>query len=211
MNLWKSLWDDFPNYIPVNVPDGQSGPWSVSTFTVSKADEEHGRMRAAIGYGRGRYVPAGVYKALKRNGETIMSNTPDEIRDCYDFFRAAQGRVLINGLGLGIALDVILHKTTEQGSLAVSEIVVVEKSQDVYNLVAPLFIKNKRIRIVLADALEYRAEGHFDAAWHDLWDNITSDNLPTMHKLHRKYGKKATWQGSWCREECQLAKQRWGY
>jgi hypothetical protein len=43
----------------------------------------------------------------------------------------------------------------------------------------------------------------YDAAWHDVWDDICTDNLVGMRKLHRKYGKRCGWQGSWCRGECE--------
>jgi hypothetical protein len=187
----------------VEVPDGSSGPWSVSSYKVSKDAETFGMLRAAFSSARGRYVPAGTYKSLNRNGQIIMSNTPDEIRDCSYFFYKARDRVLINGLGLGITLDVILNKLNEDDSYAVKEVIVIELSQDVINLVAPTFNKDPRVTIINADAYEYKPVGRFDTVWHDIWDNITSENLPGMHKLHRKYGKKTDWQGSWCRERCE--------
>lgn len=204
MNPWKGT---YPNVIPVDVPDGSSGPWSISSYEVSEDAETFGRIRAAFSSQRGRYVPAGTYKSLKRNGQIIMSNTPDEIRDCSWFFYKAQNKVLINGLGLGIALNVILNKLNNDDSYAVKEVIVIELSQDVINLVAPTFKKDPRVTIINADAYEYKPTGRFSAVWHDIWDNITSENLPGMHKLHRKYGKKTDWQGSWCRERCELLKR----
>lgn len=202
MMPWKYI-RELPGTIPVNVPDGQSGPWSVSTFTVSKEDADFGAMRAIVGSDRGRYVPEGAYKALKRGGTVVMSNTPDEIRDCYDFFRAAQGRVLINGLGLGIAMDVILNKVNLKGEPSVKEVVVIEKSYDVFKLVAPTFIQDKRVQILIADAMEFKPEGRFDAVWNDIWDFICGDNLKDMDKLHKKYVRRTSWQGSWCQEQCE--------
>jgi hypothetical protein len=204
MKPWKNVWT-IPQVVPVNVPDGKSGDWEVYTFNVSKADEAFGRIRAIASSDRGRFVPAGAYKGLRQAGTIVMSNTPDEIADCSDFFSEAKGRVLINGLGLGIALDVILNKLKEDdsGRRAVEEVYVVEKSQDVLNLVEGTFKDDPRVKIVHADALEYKPIGKFDAVWHDIWSYICSDNLPEMHKLHRKYGRKLTesgWQGSWCQE-----------
>lgn len=43
--------------------------------------------------------------------------------------------------------------------------------------------------------------------WHDVWDYIDANNLTQMHALHRKYGRRADWQGSWCRDQCE--RQRW--
>lgn len=206
MKPWKDIYD-LPKHIPVKVPDGESGPWKVYSYEVSKEAETYSRMRAAIARSElGRWVPAGTYKGLKRGGEIIMSNTPDEIKDCYDFFRNASGRVLINGLGLGIALDVILHKVKKDDTHAVTEVYVIEKSCDVINLVASTFLKDKRVHIILSDAFEYKPQVDFDTVYHDIWDNICSNNLVGMKKLHYKYGKRANWQGSWCREKCKNLK-----
>ena len=48
----------------------------------------------------------------------------------------------------------------------------------------------------------------FDAVWHDIWDEISDENLPEMHKLHRKYGQRANWHGSWARAECEMLRER---
>ena len=192
---------EIPSIIPVDIPDGEKGNWKVYTFSVSKEDETAQMFRSLFG-GRGRYVPAGTYKGLSLRGQIIMSNTPDEIRDHRAFFKEARGRVLINGLGLGIALNVVLHKLDVNGKPAVTEAIVVEKSPDVIDLVQGSF-KDKRIKFVLYDALEYKAEGTFDAVWHDIWPIINVSNLKEMQKLHRKYGRKTNWQGSWCRRECE--------
>jgi hypothetical protein len=157
---------------------------------------------------RGRYVPAGTYKAIKRSGNIIMSNTPDEIRDAHPFLRIAKGNVLINGLGLGIVLDLIINKVNEDNSKAITSVIVVELSDDVIKLVGPTFNKDHKVTIVNHDALTYKPTGHFDAVWNDIWDNITSDNLPTMKTLTRKYGRKSDWIGSWCRERCEYYARR---
>ena len=66
------------------------------------------------------------------------------------------------------------------------------------------YIKDKRVTIINADAFEWKPpkDQRYDVVWHDIWDNICGDNLPEMTKLHRKYGKKTDWQGSWCKYEC---------
>lgn len=206
MKKWKNPYD-MPTVLPVKVPDGKSGPWEVFSYEVTKEVADFQMLRSAISSERGRYVPAGSYKGIKRGGNIIMSNTPDEIRDCREFFKEAKGRVLINGLGLGIVLDAVLSKVNEDDTPAVTEVVVVEKSPDVFNLVSPTFLKDKRVKIELADAYEYKAAGNFDAVWHDIWDDISPTNLKGMKKLHLKYGRKSEWQGSWCKRECMRLKR----
>ena len=194
--------------VKVNVPDGVSGDWRVESFVVTEEAALGQAMRAAFSSERGRGVMiAGTYKRLVRNGTTVMSNTPDEIRDQMYFVHKAKGDVLINGLGLGITLQLILAKPE------VKNVTVIEKSKDVINLVAPTYLEDPRVVILNADAFEYKPiKGvHYDVCWHDIWDNITTENLPEMHKLHRKYGRKCDWQGSWCRERCEYYAGRSSY
>lgn len=178
-----------------HVPNGSSGNWSIEEF---EADEFWYRI-SLMKSGRG--VPPGKYKRLCRGRSVIMSNTPDEIRDFMPFVHRAEGRILVNGLGLGVVLTALLAKTE------VTAVIVVEQSADVISLIAPYF-NDSRLTIINADSYQYIPEGRFDYVWHDIWDNICSDNLPQMAKLHRKYARKTNWQESWCKRECQKLKKQ---
>jgi len=175
--------------------DGVSGQWSVSTFEVPKNNLS--QMISVFKTGRG--VPSGIYKMLKRNGVVVMTNTPDEIRDFTHFTRIAKGSILINGLGIGCVVKVLLDKPE------ITNITVIEKSKDVIELVSPYF-NDERLTIINADAFDYVPPKNekYDYVWHDIWDYITSDNLPEMAKLHRKYGRKTGWQDSWAKPQCKL-------
>lgn len=185
--------------IEINVPDGKSGAWEVSTFEVTEDEIKIFNIRAMFQPG-GRIMKVGTFKQLTRNGQIIMSNTPAEIRDHAHFiFTAKRNKnILINGLGLGVALTEILK------SGDVEKVTVIEKSEDVIKLVAPTFSNDPRVNIIHADAFEWKPpKGEkYDAVWHDIWDNICASNLPEMTKLHRKYGRRTAWQGSWAKELC---------
>lgn len=185
---------------PVSAPDGKSpcGTVKIDTFTVSEEDARFHNIRSR---GRGS-INAGTYKRLMINGDTVMSNTPMEIRTNRGAYFAAKGRVLINGLGLGMLVEKMLTKDE------VEHITVIEKNPEVIALVGPVFEGNERVTIVEADAFEYQPpKGEtYQLVWHDIWTFITSDNLPEMHKLHRKYGRRAEKQMSWAREECELSR-----
>jgi hypothetical protein len=191
--------------IDIDVPDGVSGEWEVKTISVSKEDVSH-QIISSFSCS-GRYVPEGVYKQLKRGDITVMSNTPDEIRDQWNFIYNAVGDVLINGLGLGVTLKLVLAKPE------VTSITVIEKSPDVIKLVAPTYLVDKRVTIINADAMEYKPPKgkKFNAVWHDIWDFICGDNIQDMIKLHRKYGNRTKWQGSWARYQCERENKRFGY
>lgn len=178
----------------VVVPCGESGPWKIKERTVTKDEAEFDNLRALVHGSGWMAVRPGTYKVLSRNGTIVMSNTPMECRTNAEFVREATGRVLINGLGLGMVLTAVLKKPE------VSFVRVVEISAELIAMVAPHFT-DPRVEIVHANALEYRpAKGErFNAVWHDIWDSITEDNLPDMKLLHRRYGKLTDWQGSWAR------------
>lgn len=181
------------------IPDGESGVWKVSTFTVGSND--FSQMVSLFKTGRG--VLAGSYKRLTRNRKVIMSNTPDEIMDFRHFTCQAYGNILINGLGLGCVVKVLLENNEVQ------KITIIENSEDVIKLIAPYFT-DKRVHIIHDDAYNYKPPKgeRYNFVWHDIWDNICSDNLPEMTKLHRKYARRADWQDSWAKAICQRQARR---
>jgi len=174
----------------VDLPEISKGDWTISKFTVDRIDFR------SLFYGRA--VPLEeTFTKLSRGGTLIMSDTPAEMRDHYDAVINAKGNCLINGLGLGMVLKNILLRQK------ITKVTVVEISQDLIDLVAPYYNDN-RVTFVHANALEYTPPKgeRYNMVWHDIWDYICTDNLPEMEKLHRKYGKRTDWQGSWCKEEC---------
>jgi hypothetical protein len=182
--------------VECRVPDSESTRWKIETFVVNSTDAKFFNFQ-----NRGRYIKPGAYKRLILKGflgGTMMSNTPAEIYDHMEFSNNAKGHILINGLGLGIVLEMVLNNPE------VTKITVIEKDPEIIQLVAPFFANEPKIEIICADAFDYQPPKgiRYGAVWHDIWMNICSDNLPEMTKLHRKYGKKTDWQGSWCKEEC---------
>lgn len=176
------------NLIPkVIVPEGRSGPWRVACVDVP--DSVVSRIRE-------RHFEPGRYTQLwhDRRG-LIMSDTPAERWDHLPFVRAAAGDVLMSGLGLGMCLGAILKKPT------VTSVTVLEIESDVINLVSPSYT-DKRLMIIQADARKWEPlKGkRFGAVWHDIWDDICGDNLPEMHSLNRRYGRRAAWKGCWSQE-----------
>ncbi len=115
------------------------------------------------------------------------------------FVCRAEGKVLVNGLGLGVLLKALLDKGD------ITEVTVIENSEDVINLVAETYLSDDRVSIIHADAFEWKPPKgkRYDFVWHDIWDYICADNLPDMHKLHRKYGRRTSHQESWCRDRCE--------
>lgn len=129
----------------------------------------------------------GTYVKLIINGKLMMSDTAMERITNIDFIDNAKGRVLIAGLGVGLILQAILDKEN------VSEVVVVEKYQDVIDLVASRF-NHPKLKIVCADIFEYELPKteKFDTIYFDIWADINEDNLKEMKTLHAKFRKNKT-------------------
>lgn len=183
---------DFWEQFKVAVPEGECGRWRVERFTVG--EREFSQVISAMKYGRS--VPGGTYTALKRGGKTIMSDTPDEIRDFLGFTRRARGRVLVHGLGLGVLLKALLAKES------ITAVDVVEASAEVLELVGPTYAADPRVSLHHGDAytFQFPAGVRWDCAWHDIWDDICTENLEGIGRLHRRYGRRVEWQDSWVRD-----------
>jgi hypothetical protein len=192
------------------VPDGEKGDWRISTFELT--DEQIGlsNLRAIRDGNPEMVVLPGTYRRLthKTRG-VVMSNTPMEIRTCKEAYWNAEGHVLVSGLGMGMLLEALLSK------IAVISVTVVEIEQDVIDLVAPHFANEPRVTIVHADAHAFLppAGTKYDYAWHDIWDNMSAENLQDMAKLTRRYAKfmsKPGRQGVWSRDIVRRNERRWG-
>ncbi len=181
----------------VDLPEISKGDWRIEKFTTDRMDF-HSLLHD-------REVPVGEqFTRLMRGQHTVvMSDTPAERREHYKAVRRATGSCLLNGLGIGMILKNILLKPD------VTDVTVVEISQDLIDIVAPHY-NDPRVTFICANALEYKPPKgkRYQMVWHDIWDNICTDNLEDMKKLHRKYGRITDWQGSWAREECEYNKRR---
>jgi hypothetical protein len=196
------------NRYKVSVPEGRSGDWAVERFDVTEQDAAFSRIRAVVNPREaGREIKVGRYTKLTHDGHVVMSDVPAEIYDHLGFIGMASGRVLIHGLGLGVALQGALEKP------AVRHVKVIEKSPDVIRLVAPHYQERygERVEIVEGDAFEWKPQKgeRWDVAWHDVWNAICGDNWESIKRLHRKFARRTTWQGSWARVETMAAAKGW--
>lgn len=179
----------------VSIPAGKSGDWEVRKITATK--EELGLFNLRLirdGFWH-RIVPPGDYTQLRHGHTIVMSDTPAEAHEHKRLIDMAEGRVLLNGLGLGFALHNILRKKE------VEQVTIIEQSSDVINLVAPSF-KGQRVEIIHADALTWRPKRGqgFNVVWHDIWNDICEDNKEQMTKLKRAYARRSGWQACWSGE-----------
>jgi len=180
----------------VDVPVGSSGDWRVKHFEVDADAAHRFNMRIAFSGTGSRFIQPGHYTELARNGQVIMSDTPAEIGDLRELFKRATGRVLIGGLGLGVAVNGVLQKPEVQ------HVLVIERSPDVIKLTGAHWRAKygDRLTIEQADILTWKPpkDAHWDCAWFDIWDEICGDDYDQHKLLRRRFARLAAWKECWC-------------
>lgn len=184
-----SVWDKYK----VDVPEGSLDGVAVERFSLDQEASGWTYLRD----GR-RGIPPGTYTRLIVGRNTWMSDTPAEITDhwpaMFEIDKDHTQHVLINGLGLGMVLK---HALSNEH---VASVDVVERDKRIIELVGPTYTSDGRVTIHEGDAydIEWPTRRRWDVAWHDIWLDLDWEtNLPGMSKLHRKYGTRVGWQGSW--------------
>lgn len=179
------------------VPEGIEGNAEIRKFTVSDMDAALFNCNCPPGH----EIAPGDYTKLILGGKTMMSDTQKELHDHCDLFLNAEGSVLVHGLGLGCATQVLCNHP------AVDVINVIEINPHVIKLVAPTFqehVDSGKLNIEQGDAFTFEPNGMYDCVWSDIWFDISDSNLPDMRKLEKKYHKICGWHGFWSREEVEF-------
>lgn len=197
----------FNDAFKATVPEGECDGLSIVKFDTREPQWRIDNLRYAMD---GRGTAPGEYTMMRTKNTLWMSDTNAEGRDHRaPYYAAVQykaKRVLINGLGLGCILNAMLSLPT------VEHVDVVEFDPRVIKLVAPTYADDERVDIIEADAYEqmkkWPAGSHWDVAWHDIWPDICEDNLEGMARLHRSYGRRVGWQGSWAKDIIEAQRRR---
>ena len=111
--------------------------------------------------------PLGVHE-LRENGHGIwMTTMPQEIEQHQRQLNLMHGRVLVGGLGLGVAVAML------ENNKNVKEIVVVEQTYEIMQMVSPWLTKRKTSTF-RGDLYAYlkmaKKDGiKFDCAFYDIW------------------------------------------
>ena len=157
--------------------DGQVGDFSISRFTITDNDFV---AKYRMGISNGTYI------CLKQNGEVVMSDTDMEKRTNSNFVRKAHGDILIGGLGIGMIVLAIQDKPE------VNSITILEKNQEVIDLVESQLPLNDKVKIIHADVFDWKPEKgkRYNCIYMDIWNWINSDIYrKQMLPLTRKYAR----------------------
>jgi hypothetical protein len=133
-----------------------------------------------------------IYQQMIRNGVPIMDNHPSRLKTAHkEFLAHATGRILISGLGLGDSLSAVL------GNSNVTAVRVIELEQDIIDLVAPAFAKDRLVDIVQGDIYTYEPDTKFDCIYHALWSDAKAakSDLANRKKLKTRFASYCSWQG----------------
>lgn len=171
------------------LPEGQSGECHLRHYTVSEIEAELYNMR--VMFQRWPYwmrLRAGDYVKLIIQGDLWMSDTPMERHTNQDIVIGARGDVLIGGLGLGMIPSALLLPDSKYHRTDIRSVTVIEKNPDVIALIAP-HLTYPNLRILEADVFTWKPDQKFDTIYMDIWSDISSDNVPEIARLHRRYGR----------------------
>lgn len=104
----------------------------------------------------------------------------------------------MTGLGLGLVVDAMLGAAGSR----VTQVTVVELSDDVIRLVRPHLAKRwgQKVEVVHADAFEWKPSPgeRFTVGWHDVWPDPHGDAVrESVARLEAHHQTHCDWQGSW--------------
>ena len=179
--------------VPDSVPEQSRGLWTIERWDY-RHDPDFAR---AIGFDTQTRLRRLTMASLHNEpGEVVMEDSYRELSRHLPIWLAAEGSVLVTGLGLGCVVRGLLAKPEVQ------HITVVERDQDVIDMVWPEFQAETRCMILKGDALtkEWPPGMKWDFAWHDIWSDPDKDepHLQCLHsKLVVRYQKHCPLQGAW--------------
>lgn len=94
----------------------------------------------------------------------LNKNTNKQIKEFYSQYDLAYGDVLLTGFGFGILASWLASKPE------VTSVTVVEISQDIVDVFLQNNTLNEKIKVIIADASEYKTDQHFDCLFLDHYE-----------------------------------------
>jgi hypothetical protein len=178
------------NRIKVNIPIGTSGKWSIRKATGDSNTIYNNILGSPCG---GKIEPYDDYTFLFHDDiKFVMSDTYSEYAEHQPLWNNMTGDVLIGGLGLGL----VNHKLIQDPNI--TSVTIIEKNQDVIDLVWDHCPKDNRFNLVVADVETWQPSGIWDCAWFDTWTGENPLNEQEYAQLiQQKYGNICNWLGIW--------------
>lgn len=204
-----------PYYQNIRFPDVKDGEWELrndcfKAFRPFIRDDVHPdeklRELPPLSY----FTENFSYPVVLENGREWMLVTPNEIETIRPAVKAARGKVVTFGLGLGY----FPYIASEKGN--VEKVVIVEKDPAVIRLfrqyILPQFAHPERIELICKDAFAYLDKdmkpGDFDFAYADIWHDA-GDGVPLYLRFNKYEERFPETEFQYWIEETMLSYLRW--
>lgn len=131
-------------------------------------------------------IAPGKYIRLLHDDECVMSDTNMEKRTNSEFCINAHGDIIIGGLGIGMIVMAVQDKPE------VHSITVIEKNEEVIEMIASQLNFNDKVNIICDDVFSWKPDRgvKYDMVYMDIWNYINSEIYNAeMQPLKRKYAK----------------------
>lgn len=153
----------------------------VNNWKLQKFEIKPGDIRAMFdGIAPGKYI------RLLHDDECVMSDTNMEKRTNSEFCINAHGDIIIGGLGIGMIVMAVQDKPE------VHSITVIEKNEEVIEMIASQLNFNDKVNIICDDVFSWKPDRgvKYDMVYMDIWNYINSEIYKEeMQPLKRKYAK----------------------
>lgn len=166
---------------PVDIPEGERGEYKIRH--VHWPAGQVARLvsnRTALFSGAPeitsvKFAGPTRWHELTQGGGVWTTDYPIERYQQEKLIQNFSGRVLVTGLGVGMIARLLSLKPK------VTNVVIVERSQEVIDLVAP-YICDAKVSVVKMDAFDYleTTDDKFDYAFHDIWQGDGENTLVKM-------------------------------
>ncbi|MCK9544357.1 MAG: hypothetical protein M0R03_20245 [Novosphingobium sp.] len=159
------------------------GDWSIIYREATEHDCILEKERIKLNFNFRDYLELrpNKYTYLCNKDIYMMSDTNTEIFSNLEFLWKAKGDILIGGLGLGI-MPLILSKME-----GVKSVTIIEKEQDVIDLVWKQLRCSRHIDLVRGDVFTYDTDRKFDVVYMDIWADLNQDTDSEAIVLEEKY------------------------
>lgn len=201
---------DIYDRLAIDIPVGELDGIKVAKFEVIDPQDwgpEHEKRDDVVSplhlfhmAREGREPKPGWYTRLSEKDVGVwMSDTTAERRDHAEvvmYMSSAKAeRVLIHGLGLGMVVSAALSMDH------IKHVDIVEKDERVIKLIGPHYLKDTRVTIHHADAMDFGrlwdSQHRWDAVWSDIWPDIDPENLAQMKVFTDYFADRANFHGNW--------------
>jgi len=178
------------------VPNGESGDFKIQNCTTTTGE---GSWLNYVNY---KQLTGGPYTVLyqKMYGHwlNIMQDTEAEYSEHDWLMSRLSGDILIGGLGIGM-INIPLLASSD-----ITSVTIVEKNQDVIDLVWANCAKDDRFTIVCddintwdPDATDGLPTTSWDVGWFDTWLTFDEKLSDYITRINNKYGSYVTEIGGW--------------